>query len=242
MEHRQMPKLSSLSDEEIRKYLNSMNFDSDTDIEEDMEEELNDDNACETECPVDEGIDEALNRAVNLSDSMLESEICVTSSEGTVATLLSPSTSSATNTPRSQNVNVDCPNIIHEYNGHMGGVDLMDGLIGRYRIPVKSNKYTNRLFVHMLDLAMVNAYILFKRINKPDDNDRRYQLPNFRAEIASVLCMHQSPSLSKVLGRPRQNLQKKCTGQKSFVPPDDLRYDGVGHFPQFLTRTGKKNL
>jgi len=36
----------------------------------------------------------------------------------------------------------------------MGGVDLIDGLIGRYKIPVKSNKYTNRLFTHMLDLVM----------------------------------------------------------------------------------------
>lgn len=46
-------------------------------------------------------------------------------------------------------VEVDYPNIIHEYNSHMGGADLMDGLIGRYKIPVKSNRYSNRLFVHL---------------------------------------------------------------------------------------------
>ncbi|XP_045463751.1 piggyBac transposable element-derived protein 3-like [Harmonia axyridis] len=36
-------------------------------------------------------------------------------------------------------IEVDCPTIIREYNAHMGGVDLMDGLIGRYRIKMKTN-------------------------------------------------------------------------------------------------------
>lgn len=139
-------------------------------------------------------------------------------------------------------VDIDCPNVIHEYNSNMGGVDLMDGLIGRYKIPVKSNKYTNRLFTHMLDLAMVNAYIFFHRINKPDANNAKYQLPNFRSEVAYVLCMLQTPSLSKGPGRPRQvaEKEKKYTGKKTFLPPNDVRYDGVEHFPMFLSRAGKK--
>lgn len=137
-------------------------------------------------------------------------------------------------------VDVDCPNVIHEYNSHMGGVDLMDGLIGRYKIPVKSNKYTNRLFIHLLDMAMINAYVLFRRINKIDTHARQYQLPNFRAEIAYVLCKQQYSSIPRAPGRPRQTPQVKFTGRKTYLPPDDVRYDGVGHFANFLPRTGKK--
>lgn len=53
-----------------------MNFESDTD---DMEDDLDGD-ACETKCHINVGFDEAINRAVNMTDSMLVSEICVTSS------------------------------------------------------------------------------------------------------------------------------------------------------------------
>lgn len=38
-----------------------------------------------------------------------------------------------------QRIEVDCPQIIREYNSHMGGVDLMDGLMGRYHIRIKSH-------------------------------------------------------------------------------------------------------
>lgn len=137
-------------------------------------------------------------------------------------------------------IDIPCPNIIHEYNSHMGGVDLMDGLIGRYKIPVKSNKYTNRLFTHLVDVAMVNAYILFKRINITDPNDKKYQLPNFRAEVAQVLCTSQNPTAPKAAGRPRFDSIKKGTGSKTFMPPPDVRYDGIEHFPKFLDRNGKK--
>lgn len=54
-------------------------------------------------------------------------------------------------------VEIDCPQIIREYNKHMGGVDLMDGLVGRYRIHVKSKDIMTRLFFHFIDMATTNA-------------------------------------------------------------------------------------
>ncbi|KAM8718230.1 hypothetical protein ACLKA7_000932 [Drosophila subpalustris] len=54
--------------------------------------------------------------------------------------------------------------IIKEYNHHMGGVDLMDGLIGRYHIRMKARKWTNRIFFHLLDMAMVKAHVLYYRL------------------------------------------------------------------------------
>ncbi|CAH2002199.1 unnamed protein product [Acanthoscelides obtectus] len=50
---------------------------------------------------------------------------------------------------KSQNkrVEIDCPKIVKEYNKHMGGVDLMDSLIGRYRIKLKSRKWYFRPFL-----------------------------------------------------------------------------------------------
>jgi len=37
-------------------------------------------------------------------------------------------------------VEVNCPNIIKVYNRHMGGVDLLDGLLGCHKIKMRSRK------------------------------------------------------------------------------------------------------
>ena len=134
-------------------------------------------------------------------------------------------------------VDIDCPNVINEYNKHMGGVDHMDSLIGRYKIPWKTSKYTNRLFTHLLDVAMVNAYILFHKINNPDPKEIQYQLPNFRSQVAQVLCTLQGTSKGR--GRPRIPTQQS-NSYKTYFPPADIRFDGIEHFPQFLPREGGK--
>jgi len=41
---------------------------------------------------------------------------------------------------------VFCPNIVNAYNKHMGGVDLIDSLIGLYRVKIRSRKWYHRLF------------------------------------------------------------------------------------------------
>lgn len=68
-------------------------------------------------------------------------------------------------------VEVDCPQIISEYNSHMGGVDLMDGLMERYHVRMKSRDIMKRLFYHFIDMSATNAYILYRRIHAENVND-----------------------------------------------------------------------
>lgn len=63
------------------------------------------------------------------------------------------------------NVQVSCSRVIKEYNAHMGGVDLMDSFIGRYHIRIKSRKWTTRLFYHLLNMTVINAWVLCKKVN-----------------------------------------------------------------------------
>lgn len=58
-------------------------------------------------------------------------------------------------------ITIPCPKIIKDYNAHMGGVDLMDSFLGRYRIEIKSTKWYIRLFYHMIDMAVIKPWVLF---------------------------------------------------------------------------------
>lgn len=140
-----------------------------------------------------------------------------------------------------QKVDVDCPFIIKEYNRHMGGVDLMDGLIGRYHIRMKTRKWTNKLFFHMLDVAMVNAYILHNRLHPKVTKE----LQDFRIEVAESLCSINAmknkvgrPTLEALAMEAQYVPPKKNT--KVYLPTAEVRFDGMDHWCIFLDRTGKR--
>ncbi|GFU04891.1 DDE_Tnp_1_7 domain-containing protein [Nephila pilipes] len=62
----------------------------------------------------------------------------------------------------------DYPSIIHRVikksNAHMGGVDLMERFIGRHGIRIKSRTWTTRLFNHLLDMNVINAWVPYKKV------------------------------------------------------------------------------
>jgi hypothetical protein len=58
-------------------------------------------------------------------------------------------------------VHVKQPQVVKDYNTNMSGVDRSDQLIGRYETLRKTHRWWKTLFFHFLDVARVNAYILF---------------------------------------------------------------------------------
>ncbi|XP_029347808.1 piggyBac transposable element-derived protein 2-like, partial [Acyrthosiphon pisum] len=84
-------------------------------------------------------------------------------------------------------VDVDCPFVVKEYNHFMGGVDLLDGLIGRYKIKLRSRKWYIRLWYHFIDVSIVNSWLLYKRCQHENNELVNYTLANWRAEIGSTL-------------------------------------------------------
>nr|CAH7752009.1 unnamed protein product [Callosobruchus chinensis] len=54
-------------------------------------------------------------------------------------------------------VDVDCPQIIKQYNTHMGGVDLADMLIALYKVPLKSKRWYLGIFGQLIDICANNA-------------------------------------------------------------------------------------
>ena len=58
------------------------------------------------------------------------------------------------------------PQMIDEYNKHMGGVDLSDQLVLYYGYSHRQIKWWKRVFFHLIDLALVNSNIMYNSVNK----------------------------------------------------------------------------
>ncbi|CAK1596302.1 unnamed protein product [Parnassius mnemosyne] len=55
-------------------------------------------------------------------------------------------------------IEVTCPDMIKNYNEHMGGVDVSDQMMEVYRSWHKTRKWPIKLIMHLFDLAMVNSW------------------------------------------------------------------------------------
>ncbi|KAG5877962.1 hypothetical protein JTB14_015611 [Gonioctena quinquepunctata] len=78
---------------------------------------------------------------------------CFTWFDNKVVTLLSTYVGSSPETTRErysrkneEYVNIRCPKVVDVYNKNMGGVDLLDSMLGLYRIKLRSKKWNVRIF------------------------------------------------------------------------------------------------
>ena len=56
----------------------------------------------------------------------------------------------------------------YQYNRYMGGVDCSNQLIKYYNVLRQTKKYWKTLFLHSIDIAVVNAYLLHRElVEKP---------------------------------------------------------------------------
>lgn len=83
---------------------------------------------------------------------------------------------------------VPCPKAIDTYNKYMGGVDFLNSMLGYYRINIRSKKYYMKIFIHILDLCVVNAWLLYRRVHT---NDLYLPLVDFKLLVSEVLCEKQ---------------------------------------------------
>ncbi|XP_055914246.1 piggyBac transposable element-derived protein 3-like [Eupeodes corollae] len=130
-------------------------------------------------------------------------------------------------------ISVERPFVVAEYNRHMGGVDLMDSIIARHKILLRSKFWYMRLFYHLLDMVMANAWLLYRRVNKQAGRSENLSAADFRMEVAESLCkVGMKQRASKRTSDVEQGLQaKKKKGPAQHAPPKEVRLDQTSHWP-----------
>ena len=94
------------------------------------------------------------------------------------------------------------PDVMHSYNQFMGGVDLNDQLAKYSAFNHRSCKWWKKVFFRLLNLAMVNAYVLYREWQKSMGKD----IKNLR----QVKFHHNI-----IKGLINEKLARKVSGRKS---------------------------
>ena len=79
------------------------------------------------------------------------------------------------------------PSAIQHYNAHMGGVDLADQLRSYYKVGRPSKKWWRYVFWFLLDVTMVNAWIIYSASTHVPPARRGYDQLHFRSDVAELL-------------------------------------------------------
>ena len=106
------------------------------------------------------------------------------------------------------------PKAIIEYTQHMGGVDLSDQLMNYYHFLRRGCKWWRKLWVHMFNMVILNAYVLNKTFGAQKLNHNQY----------------------------RHYLATALLGVGTLDDPVDMQLPGNSHYPERLpmsTKTGK---
>ncbi|XP_029183653.1 piggyBac transposable element-derived protein 4-like isoform X3 [Acropora millepora] len=118
------------------------------------------------------------------------------------------------------------PGVIANYNKYMNAVDRSDQLLGTNNVLRKCIRWWKTLFFHLIDIAVVNSFILFQehRRNSPNEpalkRPSTYSLVNFREEVVRQLC-----------GFPEYAPPPTSAALKPAPPPPDLGPFVTEHIP-----------
>jgi hypothetical protein len=108
------------------------------------------------------------------------------------------------------------PHIVARYNRHMGYVDNSDRMANSYSMSRRNVKWTMKLFFHLLDLTVLNSWILLSSCGaKYTHRDFRLLLVRNLIEEAGRSQDCPNPSL---IGRPSAAAKKRYETRQPSSP------------------------
>lgn len=122
-------------------------------------------------------------------------------------------------------IEVKRPYAISEYNKFMGGIDLNDRMVAHYPHGLKNKKFYLRIFYHILNVAIVNAWIVQNTVLKSE-----MSLVDFKIDICQTI-FDMCKSVKK-RGRPSQELEPVVKRRARPGCSNELRLHSGGHYPE----------
>ena len=96
----------------------------------------------------------------------------------------------------------------------MGGVDLCDQML-YYRMYFRSKKYYHRFIFHLIDLPVVNSWMLYRRDGEALKLKKQIPLYEFKFKLASSL-MLAGKNVTRERGRPSIRVENAFRKKKSW--------------------------
>ena len=89
------------------------------------------------------------------------------------------------------------PKAVEQYNKYMGGVDKLDQFLAYYGFSRRTFKWWRKAFFSLLDIAIINAYILYFHSHQ---TGRKLTHLQFRVQLAKELLHEASHQVGESLG------------------------------------------
>ena len=87
-------------------------------------------------------------------------------------------------------IDIPCPPLLPDYQAFMRGVDRSDQMIGFYNIGRRSKKWWKRAFSHIIECAILNAYVLDSHVHPLEHalrGRKKRDYLSFRLQLAEEL-------------------------------------------------------
>lgn len=137
-----------------------------------------------------------------------------------------------------KNVETNRPKVVEEYNKFMGGIDLLNMCSNMYKYQIRSRRWYMYIFFHTLTLALVNAWLLYRRCHEELSTNKKDVIPLRKFQ---AVCAHAMTTAGKGRKRGRPSLENdKCPPQAKHkkryaAVPSDVQKDQVNHLPTYCT-------
>ena len=112
-------------------------------------------------------------------------------------------------------VNLECPPLLEPYIANMRGVDRGDQMTALYNVGRKSRKPWRRIAFHLLEAAVLNAFIVERQLD-PEREGAKRDFRSFRLELGVALVGNFSGKKRK--GRKRQRPDKRLDASLPHLP------------------------